>query len=189
MEKERLFKIFSQYHPVSEAFKMFMETALVQEDGIKGHKLLSVGEVPANCWFMIKGSARVYMDTPSQQTTIWYWHTDQMIYSHSGFCTQTPSEENIELLEDSVFFSLAYTAIPKLIKLFPWFYKIESRLKELHQQDLLEQSVDLKTLDAEQRFAKLFRRFPALMNTNFKKDIASYLGMDPDTLNRLRGKK
>ena len=131
MEKERLFNLFSQYHPVSEALKEYMGTVLVKEGGIKGYHLINAGQIPNRCWFMIKGSARVYIDTPTQQTTIWYWHPDQMTYAHSGFSAQKATNENIELLEDSTWFSLAYSAIPKLIRLFPAFYKIEFGLKEL----------------------------------------------------------
>lgn len=189
MEKERLFNIFSQYHPVSEAFKEYMSTILEKKDGVKGYQLISAGQIPSCCWFIIKGSARAYTHTPAQKTTLWYWHPDQMMYAHSGFSTHTATSENIELLEDSTWFSLAYSDIPKLIRLFPAFYKIEFGLRELHQQDLLEQGMDLKGLNAEERFVKLFGRFPYLMNTSFKKDIASYLGMAPDTLSRLRGKK
>jgi len=189
MEKERLFNIFSQYHPVSEAFKEYMSTILEKKDGVKGYQLISAGQIPICCWFIIKGSARAYTHTPAHKTTLWYWHPDQMMYAHSGFSTHTATSETIELLEDSSWFSLAYSDIPKLIRLFPAFYKIEFGLRELHQQDLLEQGMDLKGLNAEERFVKLFGRFPSLMNTSFKKDIASYLGMAPDTLSRLRGKK
>jgi len=189
MEKERLFNLFNQYYPLSDALKEYMSRVLKKENAVKGQHLIRAGQIPAECWFIIKGSARAYIDTPDRKTTIWYWHPDEMMYVHSGFCSKTVTSENIELLEDSTLFSLSYNAIPKLIRLFPAFYKIEFALKELHQQELLEQNIDLKKLNAEERFVKLFGRFPALMNTSFQKDIASYLGMSPDTLSRLRGKK
>ncbi|KIO75423.1 hypothetical protein TH53_20855 [Pedobacter lusitanus] len=181
MEKERLFNIFSQYHPVSEALKAYMNTVLVKEYGAKGQQLIKAGQIPANCWFMAKGSARVYVNSPPQQITTWYWHADQIIHAHSGFPGQTPTDENIELLEDSTLFSLAYSAIPQLIRLFPAFYQIEAGLKEVQQYNLSEQTTELKE-DVCKRFVRLSGRFPSRMNENCKRDIAAYLGVTPDIL-------
>jgi CRP-like cAMP-binding protein len=189
METQDLFSMLGRYHPLSAGLKSYLLTILRLKEVAKGKLLLMAGQIPDSYWYIHKGSARVYVDSgKSRQNTLWFWNAQELMYSRTGFFTHTPGKENIQMMEDSILYCIPYNHIDNLVRLFPEFYEIEKALQERHLGELIEHGSDLKTLSAVERYTKLQQRQPKLFNIAYIKDIASFMGIYPDTLSHFRSR-
>jgi CRP-like cAMP-binding protein len=189
MEAPDLFNMLSHYHPLSAGLQSYLATVLRSKDVAKGKLLLKAGQIPDSYWYIHSGSARVYVDsTKNRQNTLWFWNRQDLMYARTGFFTHSPSRENIQMMEDSVLYCIPYKHIDNLVRLFPEFYEIEKRLQEKHLSELITHCLDLKTISAVERYTKLQQMHPKLFNLAYIKDIASFLGIYPDTLSHFRSR-
>jgi CRP-like cAMP-binding protein len=189
METEEFFNMLGRYHPLTAGLKSYLLTVLRSVEVKRGMPLLSSGQIPDSYWYIHRGSARVYVrHRTNQQHTIWFWNRQELMYSRTGFFTHTPAQENIQMMEDSILYCIPYKHIDNLTRLFPEFYEIEKALQEKHLIDLITHGLDLKTLSAMERYTKLQQKQPMLFNTAYIKDIASFLGIYPDTLSHFRSR-
>lgn len=189
METQDLFDMLSRYQPTSAGLKSYLLTVLKPKELARGKLLLEAGQIPDSYWYIHKGSARVYVDyRKSRQNTLWFWNREELMYARTGFFTHSPSKENIEMMEDSILYCLPYKHIDNLVRLFPEFYEIEKAMQEKHLSELIRHGLDLKTLNAMERYTKLQQQQPMLFNIAYIKDIASFLGIYPDTLSHFRSR-
>ncbi|WP_417361346.1 Crp/Fnr family transcriptional regulator [Galbibacter sp.] len=111
-----------------------------------------------------------------------WWVAD--LYS---FLTGESSEYNIEALEDSELLLITKPSWDLLLKEVPAF---ERYFRILIQNNLIATQNRLMrnmTLTAEERYSKLIREFPDIIQRVPQHMIASYIGVTRETLSRLRG--
>jgi len=189
METEEFFEMLSQHHQLSAGLRSYLLTVLKSIELKRGSILLTAGQIPDSYWYIRQGSARVYVEVrKNRQHTMWFWNRQELMYSRTGFFTHTPAKENIQMMEDSTLYCIPYRHIDNLVRLFPEFYQIEQSLQEKHLSELITHGLELKTLSALERYTKLQQRQPMLFNTAYIKDIASFLGVYPDTLSHFRSR-
>ena len=147
------------------------------------------GQVPGKMAFVIKGLFRyVYTHENGNEFTKNIITENNFISSYSAMIHNSPSYFSIEALEDSEIVEIDYLswlALKEknsfwdifLIKLLEKAFCI----KEKRERELL-------LLDAESRFDIFIKEFPNLENRVSQQIIASYLGIQPESLSRLRKK-
>lgn len=106
--------------------------------------------------------------------------------SYDHFVHRTPSNENLHCITDCELLQITRDDVDASAKL--GITQMDYTLKILQQQ--LEKNkqriIDLTTLSAEQRYLKLMRNHPTILQNIPLKYIASYLGINPGSLSRLR---
>lgn len=151
--------------------------------------LLKEGQVCEYLYFVNQGLMRFFVTgADGKDTTKFFTPEHQLFSSQQSFATQTPSRENIETLENTELLAISYGALQVLYGDIPkWHTFIRRVLQEVNV--MTEQIyLDSITITAEDRYRKLLRDEPYLAQRAALKHIASYLGVTPESLSRIRKK-
>lgn len=162
----------------------------------KGRLLLSQGDTCRNMYLVTSGTARVYIETPDQRefTLGFYFSANHAkLYNRfagdfGSFLQQSPSRLYCEVLSDLETVQVSYDALQTLYRADPKFITVGKQIAEavfiLTENRLVAQ----KLLTAEERYRSLLETEPDLLNLFPHYYIATYLGITPQSLSRLRAK-
>jgi CRP/FNR family transcriptional regulator, anaerobic regulatory protein len=154
----------------------------------KGEHILNEGEVCDKAGLITKGLVRFYYINEGKEITSRLMEEGLIITSWNSYYTQKPSNEFMEALEDTTFVYVEYNDTQKLYDDFPEFNKI-GRLIIEHAFYLSEQRTQiLRKHTAEEKYRYFIEHHPTLLQRVSLKQIASYLGMNEETLSRVRTK-
>ena len=157
----------------------------------KNYFLLKPGKPCKYLWFMTKGAVRYfYTNEQGKEINTWFSLDTQIITDTTSFVHQEPSQESIQLLEDSDMYAFEYTALQTLLQKHHAFALWYIKLVEMNYVAQIEDRLaDLQFLDAKQRYQKLLNFYPDITNRISLGNIASYLKITHETLSRIRAGK
>jgi CRP-like cAMP-binding protein len=184
---EMLFRILTFIAPLSGALRRRFEDFIVSGTYPKKHRLLSEGEISRHIFFICKGSARAfYLDADGREHTTWFMGPWDLMISVYSFYTQQPAAENIELLESSVLLSMTWNELQTIYAEFPE-YNYHGRLfTEKYYILSEERGILLRTRKPADRYHMLLKQHPQITQQASLGQIASFLGITPETLSRIR---
>ncbi len=186
LEKLSLLKVISQIYPVSAALQNDLVQTLKVETIPKKTILLRVGEIFQRMYFIEKGLARAFYFDEGKEHTSWFMKEGDFIISVNSFYKQVPSQESIEVLEDSIMASITYGQLQELYQKHLEF-NIISRVLTEHYYSLSEERLfAMRQSSAKHRFEFFITRYPELAKRISLKQMASFLRMTPETISRLR---
>jgi CRP-like cAMP-binding protein len=140
---------------------------------------------------MTKGAVKYfYTNEEGKEMNTWFSLDTQIITDAPSLVNQTPSQESIQLMEDSEMYSIEYVGIQALLQKHHSFALWYIKLVELQYISQIEDRIaDLQFLDAKERYQKLLNLFPDITNRISLGNIASYLNITQETLSRIRAGK
>lgn len=186
MNTEKLFQELSTIHPVSEEFKIAVEKELTHLSLPKNYLLLEAPKVSGHAYFLNSGSAITYTFYKGKKQTEAFWPAGRIIISAKSFFEQVPSSEFIQLMELADVLHISYTSVLKLLDTFPEANHIYRITMNQYYEQSKEKARDLQHLTAKERYQKLCRNFPHIEQIAAQEYIASYLGITPQSLSRLK---
>lgn len=152
----------------------------------KGHLLIREGDFVKDCFYLIKGCVRQYQLIDGSEKTTAFYTDGQGISSFTSAAKKVASNHNFECLEDCV---LAVISIEKELELYKKYPNFES-LSRAGMENQLGEYQDMMakfiTLKPEERYLDLLENNPGLINRVPQYHLASYLGVSPETLSRIR---
>ncbi|MGZ3904513.1 MAG: Crp/Fnr family transcriptional regulator [Bacteroidia bacterium] len=155
----------------------------------KGEFLIREGDLNYNVYLVLKGLFKIYVNNENgEELTMLFIPEKRNAASYHTVLKGEPSQQNIIALEDSLVISVDFRKFEKLAK-------TNSNLM-LHLNNVLKEilcfTVDQVrfhiVLTPEQRYLKFCKEFPKLSQRVAQKDLASYLGITPTSLSRLRAR-
>ncbi len=151
--------------------------------------LLQNGNVCREFHFLESGLARVFYYKDGKEVTAWFASANQIVSAIDSLFTGNPSEYNIEILEDSVVWSLQYHKIEPVFEKYPGVERL-GRLLITNNYLLLDERMKLFAFcTAEERYERLLLQIPDILQKVKLGQIASYLGISQEHLSRIRGRK
>lgn len=157
----------------------------------KNYYLLKQGRPCKYLWFLIKGAVRYfYTDENGKESNVWFSLDADIVADAPSFISQNPSNESIQLLEDSELYAIErnklYSLLQRHHSLALWYINLVEKHYVVQIED---RTSDLQFLTAKQRYEKLLAQFPTISNRINLGHIASYLNITQETLSRIRSGK
>ena len=151
----------------------------------KGTILLSEGELSNEGYFVIKGCIRCYyIINGEEKTTAFYTESESL----SPLCSinHKPSEYFVSCIEDSILV-VANSDMEKIM--FERFPRFETLCRIISEELVVTKQAifdEFKTSTPEQRYLNLVKTRPDLIQRVPQYQLASFLGMKPESLSRIR---
>ncbi|MDB5232933.1 MAG: Crp/Fnr family transcriptional regulator [Chitinophagaceae bacterium] len=155
----------------------------------KDELFLKAGMVSNHASWILKGLVRSYYVREGEEITTKFLTEGATITSIYSFYSRKPGNEYIMALEDSVLACFTYDHMQRMYKDFPEFNVIGRIVTERYLYFLEIELYNLRKTKAEDRYQYFIKHFPDLHQRVPLKYIATYLGMNLETLSRIRGKK
>jgi CRP-like cAMP-binding protein len=152
-----------------------------------GTVLLYAGDIGKNIYMVIKGCLRSYfIKEDGVEITSQFFIEGQMVSSIESAMTDTPSRSNIDAIEDSIIGIIGMKSLQKMAQ-------EKGAGKDQFIEILLSKLLNYMNLHAsfildnpEKRYKKLLQDNPELVSRLPQQYIASYLGITPVSLSRIR---
>lgn len=164
---------------------------LVKEKHVPRKKLLhQAGEVPAYSAFVVEGCLRSYtIDRDGFEHILQFAPESWWISDMYSIVKNKPSELNIDALLDSKVLLLSRTC---QLSIFDRIPKLERYFRILTENALAasnQRTINYLSLTAKMRYEKFCDLYPSLIHTIPQKSIASYIGITPEFLSKLRAER
>jgi CRP-like cAMP-binding protein len=177
----------SRFATLNEEEKTYFISILQPKKLRKHQHLVQAGEQCRYECYVNKGCLRqYYVDDSGQEHIIMFAVEDWWISDMYGLVTGNPSLTNVDALEDAELLLIEKSNFEKLLKEVPKFERhfriMLQRAFIAHQRRIIE----TMSLPAVQRYYRFLEQYPQLEQRLPKKLIASYLGITPESLSRIR---
>jgi CRP-like cAMP-binding protein len=153
----------------------------------KGTILLKEGQKSKDSYFVLKGCIRTYYVLDGEEKTTAFY-TEMEALTPPCVTSKTPSEYYISCVEDSI---LTVSNSEMEVEIYSKFPKLETLCRIISEEILAKQRIDFdafKNSSPEQRYLNLLQKRPDLVQRVPQHQLASFLGMKPQSLSRLRAR-
>lgn len=164
----------------------FFSSKLIKQEFPKNHHLLTVGQTEKYLSFIETGIMRFYVPKDENDLTFAFVFRHNFVSGYNSFLTQTPSIYNIETLTKTTLWRLTYSDLQNIYAETEIGNAIGRQASENLFLDKSKRELSLLNETAEQRYLNLFSEQPQLMKEIPLKYIASYIGITPQALSRIR---
>ena len=185
--KNILFDFISKYISLTEDEKNAILSLDLFRSVKKGTPLLNKGQNSKDSYFVLKGCIRVYYIIDGEEKTTAFY-TEMEALTPPGVISKTPSEYYISCIEDTILLVSNSDMEAEINCKFP---KFEIMCRILSEELLAKQRIDFdefKTSSPEQRYLSLLQKRPDLIQRVPQHQLASFLGIKPQSLSRLRAR-
>lgn len=160
---------------------------LVNKKVQKGKIFLEEGQKCNYFYYVLKGLVRLYYyDLDGHEITHWFSGEDMMITSPYSFFKNEPNIIYLQALEDTDMILITKEQIDVLISTAP---SSSNKIRNLYVEFamiLSRRVMSIHTQTAEERYLTLIEMYPFLFQKAKLTHIASYLGITPQSLSRIR---
>jgi CRP-like cAMP-binding protein len=182
-----LFDFISKYITLTEEEKNALLSLNLFHPVKKGTILLQEGQKSKDSYFVLKGCIRTYYIIDGEEKTTAFYTEMDALTPHC-VVNQVPSAYFISCVEDSIL-TISNTSMETEIN--SKFPKFDVMCRLLSEELLAKKQIDFdafKTSSPEQRYQNLIQNRPDLLQRVPQHQLASYLGITPQSLSRLRAR-
>lgn len=185
-------KNYSEYIPYREllsveSLEKISACLTVVEKG-RGELLISDMKLDIHSYIVMQGILRAYINTEDKEITFWFPKEGDIITSTYGYFYKTKGYENFQALENVCLLKIDMEKMRGLynkhIEIANWSRVITEKEGILSE----ERHLDYILLSPEERYQKLLSSQPSLFQRVMLKEIASYIGVSPVSLSRIRAR-
>jgi len=154
-----------------------------------GQEIIRLGEIPTKAFMLVSGAVRCYLSTESgKEFNKSFYLPISFVSPITSLIHKSPSQFVFETLEDSEMYELDYYKLKELCKTNQAIAMLYSKVLESVYVMYEKRLVELISLDATHRYLELRKQIPNVDNIIPQYHIASYLGITPVQLSRIRKK-
>lgn len=179
-------KYFEKFVNLSDKDWQIFSSKLVRREFSKKSILLKVGQKENYLSFIEKGIVRFCIPTEFDDLTFGFGFANNFVSAYDFFLTQQLSIYQLETITETALWSLSYEDLQKIYA----ETNIGNTIGRFASEDLFlkksKRELSLLTETPEQRYLNLFIEQPQLLQLVPLKYIASYIGITPQSLSRIR---
>lgn len=183
--KNPIIEFLSKYIALTDQEKAIIAQLNVIQSHKKGTVLLAEGQISKECYFILKGCVYSYYLVDGE-VKVTEFFTEQHPITPVSYTNKKPSSYYIECLEDCVISignpdrtAEMMVKLPRLLEIGPMILEDQLAERQLKYDDIIK-------LSPEERYLNLQENAPGLLNRVPQYLIASYLGIKPESLSRIR---
>ncbi len=148
--------------------------------------LLREGQLCDRISFINSGCMRLFYNVEALENTVQFFFADSWYTDYASFLTERPAVENMQALEPSEVVQFKKTDLYKLYDQYPIFDRVGRVMAENAFLSISKLNQMLANEEPEQRYLNLLKQRPELVEKIPQHYIASYLGIKPESLSRIR---
>lgn len=182
----KLLNYFQRIMPLSEVEINAIVGTMSIRQYKKGTVLLEEGQISTEVYFVLEGCVRQYYLVDGDEKTNNFFTEEQWVISMNSFGQNIPSNHFLDCCMDCSLVVGNREKEEHLYKQFPKFETISRKVMEkvfAEQQEIMS---SYSTDTPEQRYVKLLQSRPDLFQKIPQYQIASYVGVKPESLSRIR---
>jgi CRP-like cAMP-binding protein len=182
-----LFDFITKYIDLTDDEKNALLALDLFHSAKKGTVLLEEGQLSNVNYFVLKGCLRKYYVIDGEERTTAFY-TELEALTPPCVISKTPSDHYVSCVEDVL---LIVSNTDMELEVNSKFPKFELMCRRLSEELLAKERIDFdefKTSSPEQRYLSLLEKRPDLLQRVPQHQLASYLGIKPQSLSRLRSR-
>jgi len=152
----------------------------------KGQIVTRAGETEEFLSFIESGAIRYYVPGEDRDLTFDFSLDREFSCAYDSFLTRQPSQYAVETLSRTVLWQISYSDLQAVYNQT----RVGSHLGRFIAENLFlrksQRERSLRTLTAKERYLRLFKDQPEVVRRIPLKYIASYIGVTPQALSRIR---
>lgn len=185
--KSILYKYMNKFTSLSDEEQQAIVNEIIVKEYKKGTTLLIQGEVPTKCYFVLKGCVRQYsIDESGKEVTSNFYTEEQAIVIFNHHKLEKSSEFTFSCLEDCVLVEGDFNTEKDM---YTKYRQLEAMTRKMIEENLGQVQEEFATFVAstpEERFRILLKKRPHLIDRVPQHQLASYLGITPESLSRIK---
>ncbi|WP_343690814.1 Crp/Fnr family transcriptional regulator [Chitinophaga sp.] len=171
--------IFISSHELDEITAYFHLTTLN-----KGQLLLKRGQIADHYYYLESGALRFFYDN-DHELTAWIVQPNEFFTEISSLNPERPTRFNIEAVEAATLYCISKRDMEYLYQQFPIWQEFGRKTWEAMAIRMIDEIIRFQTLTVEERYLEFLKK-PGFMQLISVRQLASYLGITPNALSRIR---
>ena len=185
-----MFELIEFLHAIkkmSPELKAYLRKVLLPYHFKEGQIILNIGEIHKDILYIQKGLVRAYRyNFKGEEVSNWFMKEKDVFISVKSFFSRVPSLEILVAYEDCTCFGFDHDMLDKICKEMPEFKDHRIIITEAYYCLSMERETEFKNEPIDIKFEKLMEKSPDLIERVKDEDLASYLGVRPRTLSRMK---
>lgn len=188
MKYSKLYDTISSYINFDEGEKELVNSYFKYEYAEKGEHLINAGELADKAYFILSGYLKYFKMLKSGEELIVHLYTPQnFALSLKSFFLGSIAEESLQTITDCEYLSITKQDLENLYSINHKWHTFGRKLLESALIEKEERVIDQLTLIAQDKYLKLLNTQPDIIQNVPVKYIASFIGVQPESLSRIRG--
>lgn len=176
---------YTYFHP--EELQL-LKDAIIEKHFEKNEMIFTNGKIADEIYFVTKGCVRLFYDVDGADKTAFFYTEGQFICAGESYTFDVPAIENYQAIEPTELCILSKPIINELLEKVPQL-EIVARVATENELITCQKLIaSFVTKSAEERYTDLLDTQGELFQRVPQQYIASYLGVSPETLSRIKAR-
>jgi CRP-like cAMP-binding protein len=173
---------------VSESEVQILQDLFVEKQLSKGDHFLTENQVCRHLGLIHTGLVRYYINADGEDKTYYFGKEGDFVCDYESFLPQKPSNKNIQVLEDSSLYIINHQGLQYIYDHLKEGDRFGRLGIELVFVNILQQLTSFYNDPPDLRYERFLKNYPDISQRIPQYYIASYVGIKPQSLSRIRNR-